>query len=344
MRLGYDLERTLRILNAERITADIARARELKEQRKRDHIMLFDAGYIASDADLAQQQAAAAAPYAGEEPEPTQEELDQMYQDLKEGKIFVPDPEGNPTKLKFPEDEEEPELDPAAPHGGSDIKDGGSDEPVRDPIRWTKTEPEHNTPAVQELNAVLAELGLPGFFDQCDALSRGSFMWVLDGAWRYVKNTKARIIEDLRNGTLTAERTQFKCCGTTRLQLLPEEPAADADLDDYERKELEQAYRALKRKHDATPEPSQEAKEQVIDDPLSPRIKKPEVPKEEPRDVLIRNLRAQLEESEQMRQSTVAAKDKLILRNRELEAENESLKTQLAELRAKLEQYEGMGA
>src|SRR5262249_34086326 len=55
-----------------------------------------DHGY--DDAAIAQQQAAAADPYAGEEPEPTQEELDQMYQDLKEGKIFVPDAEGNPTK------------------------------------------------------------------------------------------------------------------------------------------------------------------------------------------------------------------------------------------------------
>jgi hypothetical protein len=249
VRLGHGFENTLKVLNAERITADIARAYELQAQRERDHIMTFDAGYIASDADLAQQQAAADDPYAGEEEEPTQEELDAAYQDLKDGKIYVPDAQGNPINLKFPEDD----LDPAAPHGGSD--DDGS-------------------MAVSNM--------IRGF------VAKGN------------------------------------------MHKTPE------------------------------PEESQEDKQHIPQDPedLSPRIRKIEKPKEDPRDKLIKDLQTQLAESEQMRKNTVAAKDKILTRNRELEAENETLKQhtttlnnkcadlqiQLEELQAKLAQYEGMGA
>jgi chromosome segregation ATPase len=52
----------------------------------------------------------------------------------------------------------------------------------------------------------------------------------------------------------------------------------------------------------------------------------------------------ELAETKQMLKMITEAKDKVILRNRELEAENTTLKTELEELRAKLAQYEGMGA
>jgi len=165
-----------------------------------------NAGYIASDADLAQQQAAADDPYAGEDDEPTQEECDALYQALKDGTAHLVDDNGKPMKVKFPEDEDEPELDPAAPHGGSGQE--------------TTTE--------------------------------------IVSPW--YKSTKA------------------------------------------------------------------------------------EEPKQDPRDTLIADLRARLQESEQMRAQLNAAKDTWIQRNRALEAENETLKTQLEDALAKLAQYEGMGA
>jgi hypothetical protein len=165
-----------------------------------------NAGYIASDADLAQQQAAADDPYAGEDDEPTQEECDALYQALKDETAHLVDDNGNPIKVKFPEDEDEPELDPAAPHGGSGQE--------------TTTE--------------------------------------IVSPW--YKSTKA------------------------------------------------------------------------------------EEPKQDPRDALIADLRARLQESEQMRAQLNAAKDTWIQRNRALEAQNETLKIQLADALAKLEQYDGLGA
>ena len=50
----------------------------------------------------------------------------------------------------------------------------------------------------------------------------------------------------------------------------------------------------------------------------------------------------QLAESEQFRANLAEAKDKVLMRNRELEAENATLKQQLEEALAKLAQYEGI--
>jgi hypothetical protein len=188
---------------------------------------------VGTEADLAQQQAAADDPYAGDDDEPTQEECDAVYQALKDGTAHVVDDEGNPIKVKFPEDEAE--LDPAAPHGGSDGR--------------PYTPPRHPQPEVEE---------------------------------------------------------------------------------------------AIKTAHEARRQQGEEGKEHIP----SPWYKKdkPEEPKEDPRDKLIKDLQAKLAESEQMRENLSAAHAKHLARNRELEAENETLKTQLAELRAKLDQYEGMGA
>jgi len=186
----------------------------------------------ASEADLAQQQAAADDPYAGED-EPTQEECDALYQALKDGTAYVVDDNGNPMKVKFPEDEDEPVLDPAAPHGGSDGR--------------PYTPPRHPQPEVEE---------------------------------------------------------------------------------------------AIKTAHEARRQQGEEGKEHIF----SPWYKKDksEEPKEDPRDKLMKDLQARLAEAVQLKEIASQAKDKLVARNRELEAENDTLKTQLAELRAKLAQYEGI--
>jgi hypothetical protein len=56
------------------------------------------------------------------------------------------------------------------------------------------------------------------------------------------------------------------------------------------------------------------------------------------------DLEQELAETKTLLRGMTEAQDKVILRNRELEAENETLKTQLKELQAKLAQYEGMNA
>src|SRR5262249_4079000 len=85
----------------------------------------------------------------------------------------------------------------------------------------------------------------------------------------------------------------------------------------------------------------------VVDQPV-PKFedthypRRPEEPAKDPKDVLIDDLRTKLQESETMRKQVVEANDKVILRNRELEQENATLKAQLEELQAKLAQYEGI--
>jgi hypothetical protein len=259
------------------------------------------------------------------------------------------------------EQDQETDLDSAAPHGGSDNDVGAIEDPTieadhegtpsnlvvpdwiaqtpepaasdsTEPVivtlreyKWTK--PEHNTPYVQSLNAVVEELGLPGFFDQVDSLSRTSFSWVVDGAVRYVKDYAKNIIEHLRSGELTFDPTKHRfVLSRERLQPLDQEPEADADLEQYDRQEVEKIYRGVKSKLDI-------AQQQLAE-------------RETPAEIVSgsADLEQELAETKTLLRGMTEAKDKVILRNRELEAENETLKTQLAELQAKLEQYEGMGA
>jgi hypothetical protein len=293
----------------------------------------------------------------------------------------------------------EGDLDPKAPHGGSDNEAGGSDdtttvdlhdqessvddipaepaasdspEPVIKVYReYPRTQPEHDTAYVQSLNATREELGLPGFFDQCDAFSRNSFVWVVNGATRYVKDYAKNIIEEMRSGNLTFEPTKHRFLNNERLQPLDPEPEADANLDGYDRSEVEQIYRTVKTKFDVAQDHIAEranmktgyerlyegAKEKIaeLEQQLADREtpaeivspwypKKAEEPAPDPGDTLIADLRTKLQESETMRKQVTEAKDKLILRNRELEAENATLKQQLEEALAKLQQYEGMSA
>src|SRR5262249_9402850 len=119
------------------------------------------------------------------------------------------------------------------------------------PREYPRTEPEYDTPYVQSLNAVVEELGLPGFFDAVDSFSRRGFFWLVDGANRYVKDYAKNIIERLRSGELTFDPTEHRFLNLERLQPLDPEPEADANLDGYDRSEVEQIYRTVKTKFDA---------------------------------------------------------------------------------------------
>ena len=129
-------------------------------------------------------------------------------------------------------------------NGLAPVYGGSSNEPVT-PVKQGKMTP------VEYLNAVLAGMNLPGKIELSGANSR-TYLWTIDKAWRFLNFCgKDDIAAALRDGRLTADLTLFTKNSGGRAAPLDQEPAADADLDEYTKDELWDIYRNVKRQKDA---------------------------------------------------------------------------------------------
>jgi hypothetical protein len=223
------------------------------------------------------------------------------------------------------------DLDPAAPHGGSgDSEAGGSDDTAtvdlhdqdssvdsvpEEPPASDNPEPvvEETDPKLIALNNALAEMGYPGHWEKKEGTPY-TYIWNIDGYKREITPGYEDIIACLKDGYIKLDKSQH---WNEKYQRL-EEPVPEPNY--------EELYQQVQQENE-------QLKQQLAE-------------RENPAEIVSGSaeLEQELAETKQLLKITTDAKDKVILRNRELEAENEILKTQLAELRAKLEAYEGMGA
>jgi hypothetical protein len=176
-----------------------------------------------------------------------QEARDVMLQKIKTGEVQVVDDQGNEIPVHV-QDEEADEQEYVAPvHGGVDVDAAGEPQPE---VNDEPAKPKKET-TCDRLTMVLAELNLPGHVAH-PHYGGTSYVWVIEGAERKLAVGEARIKYGFESGFTTLDRTQHWFPETDkRLEDLPIEPEADADLSQYTQGELMDIYRTLKRKYDA---------------------------------------------------------------------------------------------
>jgi hypothetical protein len=184
-------------------------------------------------------------------------------------------------------------------------------------LKETPSEIVETDPKLIALNNALAQEGLPGHWRR-DERHRATYYWVIgDYQQKFVEGWETLVhritVGTTWGGKLVVEPWEFRHHKT--YERMGEKPCNHCQH--YTDLETENA----------------DLKQQLAD-------------RETPAEIVSgsTDLEQELAETKTLLKVVTEANDKGILRNRELEAENETLKTQLAELRAKLDQCEGMGA
>jgi hypothetical protein len=198
------------------------------------------------------------------EDEPTQEELDAVYEGVKNGTVEVVDTDGIPIAVKIPEPEYDEDVKehivvPVPPE-----EEVGEDEDTHAPIPALAQEvfdelkgaapvyggcdvPDQKPKTKEDqLNEVLAELGLPGHFER-DKWCQRKYVWVIDEYARSIDRWGYEpIIQDLRNGFLTVDRTQhFHPVTHKRLEEPVPEPEQDYETLKHENARLHDQLRLM---------------------------------------------------------------------------------------------------